>query len=409
MRHHTHDVIIIGGGMVGAMLAASFGQRGLQTALVEMQEPAPFSPDDPPDLRVSAISIASQRMLEAVGAWPAVEDMRLCPYRRMLVWDGEGRGETLFDSGDIYEPVLGNIVENRVTQLALLSVVKSLDSVDWLCPHRITALSTDTDRASVTLDNGQVLSAALIVGADGARSQVRDLAGIQVERQPYGQHALVATVSTELPQQDITWQRFVPDGPQAFLPLPGHQASMVWYHNEDNVARLKALPEAAFIAEMQATFPQRLGAITQVIERGSFPLIKSHAASYTGQRLVLVGDAAHTIHPLAGQGVNLGFMDAGELVDQVLHAHRIGRDIGSARVLRAYERARRGYNRIMIGTMDVFHHGFADQKLPVKLLRNAALDVANRVKPLKHFAMRYAMGLAGDLPSLARGQLPDGP
>lgn len=408
MGHHTHDVLIIGGGMVGGLLAASFGQRGLRTAVVEALEPAPFSPDDPPDLRVSAISIGSQRMLEAVGAWDAIQDMRLCPYRRMLVWDGEGRGETLFDSGDIYEPLLGNIVENRVTQLALLSVLKSLDSVDWLCPNTVSLLSHSDDSVTVELDDGRLLTGALLVGADGARSKVRELAGIELERAPYGQHALVATVETAQPQQDITWQRFVPSGPQAFLPLPGHQASMVWYHDEETVARLRDLSDEDFIAEMLATFPERLGGITRLLERGSFPLVKSHARRYIAERIVLVGDAAHTIHPLAGQGVNLGFMDAGELVDQVLRAHASGADLGSERVLRRYERARRGYNQIMISAMDAFHKGFSDQKLPLKLMRNIALDAANRITPVKHFAMRYAMGLAGDLPSMARGRLPGG-
>ena len=181
---------------------------------------------------------------------------------------------------------------------------------------------------------------------------------------------------------------------------------MVWYHDEENVVRLSALSDDDFMAEMLATFPERLGGLTRVVERGSFPLVKSHAKRYISERVVLVGDAAHTIHPLAGQGVNLGFMDAGELVDQVLGAHAAGQDIGAQRVLRRYERARRGYNQIMISTMDAFHRGFTDQTLPLKLLRNAALDAANRIKPVKHFAMRYAMGLAGDLPSMASGRLP---
>ena len=183
---------------------------------------------------------------------------------------------------------------------------------------------------------------------------------------------------------------------------------MVWYHDEENVARLRDLSDEEFIAEMLATFPERLGGITRLLERGSFPLVKSHAKRYIAERIVLVGDAAHTIHPLAGQGVNLGFMDAGELVDQVLRAHASGADLGSERVLRRYERARRGYNQIMISAMDAFHKGFSDQKLPLKLMRNIALDAANRITPVKHFAMRYAMGLAGDLPSMARGRLPGG-
>ncbi|MCB1756449.1 MAG: UbiH/UbiF/VisC/COQ6 family ubiquinone biosynthesis hydroxylase [Gammaproteobacteria bacterium] len=404
--NNKFDVIVVGGGMVGATLAAALGRSKLSIAVIEASEPLPFQPDQPYDLRVSAVSIGSQRMFEAVGAWQAMLDKRACPYRRMLVWDGEGGGETLFDSGDIYQPVLGNIIENRIIQLSLLEVVKGMDNIHWLCPESVESIAETSSGISLELASGKTLSAKLLVGADGANSAVRRLSDIAVDKQPYHQHALVATIETELPQQDITWQRFVPSGPQAFLPLKGNRASMVWYNSEDEVKRLKALDNETFRQEMLATFPERLGGINSIIERGSFPLIKSHAETYVKNRVVLIGDASHTIHPLAGQGVNLGLMDAAALVDIVLPLQAAGKDFGTLKVLRKYQRARRGYNTLMISAMDVFHHAFKERPLPVRLLRSAALDFADKVGPVRNLAMKYAMGLAGDLPSLARGKLP---
>lgn len=405
MKEHF-DLIIAGGGMVGATLAAAIGHSKLSIAVVEALEPEPFSPDQPHDLRVSAVSIASQRMFEAVDAWQGMLEKRACPYRRMLVWDGERGGETAFDSGDVYEPVLGHIIENRIIQLSVLEAAKKLDNVSWICPDRISGLHAGGEHIDVTLESGRQLQGRLLIGADGANSAVRSLSGIDIEKTPYEQHALVASIETELPQQDITWQRYVPGGPQAFLPMPGNHASMVWYQSGDEVARLKALDDKSFVCEMESAFPDRLGKIRKLEARGSYPLIRSHAKTYIAERTVIVGDASHTIHPQAGQGVNLGLMDAARLTDIILQEHKSGLDIGRRPALRRYERARRGYNTAMIGAMDVFYHAFRNQSLPAGLARSAALDFANRVSPVKSLAMKYAMGLVGDLPSLARGKIP---
>ncbi len=400
------DAVIVGGGMVGATLAAAIAHSSLKLAVVEAAEPKEFHNDQEYDLRVSAISIASQRMFEAVGAWQGMLDKRACPYRRMLVWDGQAAGKTLFESGDIYEPVLGNIIENRVIQLSLLDVVKSMDNIEWISPERVERIVEKPQEMLLELESGRIISGGLLVGADGANSVVRRLCGIDIEKTPYQQHALVATVETELPQQDITWQRFMPSGPQAFLPLRGHNASMVWYHSGEEVTRLKSLDENQFIREMEESFPERLGHIAGVRERGSFPLIKSHAKRYVKPRVVLIGDASHTIHPLAGQGVNLGLMDAAELTDVILASRNKDRDIGGLSALRKFERARRGYNTAMIAAMDVFHHAFKDQPYPIKRLRSSALNFADKAGPVKKLAMRYAMGLSGDLPALAKGEIP---
>lgn len=398
------DVLIVGGGMVGAMLGCALGDSPFRVGVVEACYPQEFLPSQPYDLRVSAISRASQHMFEAVGAWQNMLAMRACPYRHMLVWDDEGRGQTHFDSADVGEPMLGHIIENRIVQLGLLQRLQTFDNVELLCPAGIEDLRRATDAAEVTLEDGRRLRASLVVGADGANSRVREMAGIAVRGWAYDQHALVASVRTRLPQQDITWQRFKPTGPEAFLPLPGHHASMVWYHTPEEVQRLLALEEGEFIAAMEAAFPERLGGIEQVVARGYFPLRRQHAEKYVLPRLALVGDAGHTIHPLAGQGVNLGLMDAAALAEVLLAAEGRQRDIGGLATLRRYERWRRGGNLVMQNTMEAFYRLFAPQPRPVRLVRNLGLELADRVTPLKHHVMRYAMGLSGDLPRLARGE-----
>lgn len=412
------DIVIVGGGMVGSMLAAALAVKSsLKIAVVEQQLPKEFARGSNPDydIRVSALSVATQRMFENVGAWDGVVSRRACPYREMLVWDGEERGSTHFKAHDIGATELGHIVENRVVQLALLDVVEAAPNVQCFHPttlddyqvdgdHVACRLSSRTENADESEQAPQVITTRLLVGADGATSRVRRMAGIEAESSLYPQHALVATIETANPQQDITWQRFKPTGPEAFLPLCGSQASMVWYHTPDEVQRLCALSDENFIDAMQKTFPERLGKIERVLARGSFPIAKAHAAHYIAERVALIGDAAHTVHPLAGQGVNLGMLDAAALAQVVLKAESLRRDYGSARVLRRYERWRRSDNAIMISILDSFYHAFKSQPRPVRLLRSAALQLADNAGPLKGVVMRYAMGTGGDLPTLAQRQ-----
>ena len=400
-----YDVVIVGGGMVGSMLAALLSQHtGLKLAVLEQHEPEPFPADSSPsyDIRVSALSIATQNMLQSVGAWQGVLERRACVYRQMLVWDGEESGSTHFRANDIGKDALGHIVENRVVQLALLDRLQCSDNVDWLCPAHVQNFQILGDQVSLDVSDGSVINTRMLVGADGARSSVRQLAGIEMQHDTYDHHALVATVTTESAQQDITWQRFMPSGPQAFLPLCGSQASMVWYHNADEVSRLKALGDENFMSEMMASFPERLGAITAVAGRGSFPIAKAHANRYIGERLALIGDAAHTVHPLAGQGVNLGMLDAASLAQLISDASDAGADIGSQRLLRRYERWRRIDNAIMISILDGFYHAFKPQPAPVRKLRSAALSLVDNAGPFKRLVMQYAMGTSGDLPRFAR-------
>lgn len=396
------DVLIIGGGMVGAALACALGRQGFDVHVVEAHAPQAFDADQPLDLRVSAVSLASQNLLEAVDAWRHVLSMRATPFRRMRVWDQKSVGETDFDSRDIGEPALGHIVENRILQLALWQAAEGLDTVRWHCPARLDELHIERDGVTAQLSDGETVRARLVVGADGARSRVRELANIGLTQWDYDVEALVATVRTAAPQQDITWQRFTPSGPQALLPLPGPHASLVWYTSPDEVARLKALDGEAFLAELARSFPPELGDIDQLLDRGSFRLTRRHAQTYARPRLVLAGDAAHTIHPLAGQGVNLGFMDVAVLVEELVAARGRNEDIGALYVLQRYERRRRGENLLMQSAMDAFHHLFKPAQGPLPWLRGLALRVANDLPPLRRMLTRRATGRAGDLPRIAR-------
>jgi len=231
------DIVVVGGGMVGAMTALAFARCDLTVTVVEKKSPAPFDPLEH-DIRVSAISHATLEMFKAVDAWQTMHNTRVCPYKRMLVWDNASTARTRFNSADIGYPQLGYIVENSLIQTALWQQLQQQANVEIQCPASIETLDLQEDGASLTLDNGQTLNAEMVVAADGSQSTVRSLAGIEVDGESYQQHALVATVKTEIAQQDITWQRFTDTGPQAFLPLVGNRASMVWYHSAERVAEL---------------------------------------------------------------------------------------------------------------------------------------------------------------------------
>jgi len=400
------DVVIVGGGMVGAAVACSLGGSSLKVAVIESSMPQAFSADQPHDLRVSALSIASKNILEAVGAWQGVTSRRLCPFRRMRVW--ETAGDTEFCSDDIGHAELGYIVENRVTQLALLDRLRDFGNVELICPATINRIrysaESQNDHSQLELGDGRLLSAKVLVAADGGQSRVRQAVGLGVTSWDYRQHALVIYIETDYGQQDITWQRFMPSGPQAFLPLTGHYGSIVWYNSPDEVSRLKALPHADLMAELVAAFPDCLGKVKNVLGTASFPLKRQHAQDYVKPGVVLVGDAAHMINPLAGQGVNIGLLDAATLGEVLIEARKQGQAIDDMAVLKHYEKLRRNENLKMMTVMDVFYRVFSNDILPVKFLRNLGLGLAERLSPAKNKVMRMAMGLEGNLPKLARGE-----
>ena len=406
------DIVVVGGGMVGALTALAMAHCDLNVTVIEQSEPRRFSPERH-DIRVSAISHATQQMFKAVGAWQYMVEARVCPYSRMRVWDKSSTAKTCFDSSEVGHRQLGFIVENGLIQDALWQQLLMMPNVSLRCPARVVALQSTAKGATLTLDDGDVLQAALLVAADGAQSAVRALLDIETDGEIYNQHAMVATVRTDLPQQDITWQRFTDTGPQAFLPLTDNRASLVWYNSEQRISELLALEEASLIQAIENEFPAQLGKLLSIDATGSFPLQWSHANQYVKPGVALVGDAAHAVHPLAGQGVNLGMLDAAVLLQCVTDGIYQGREPGDLRVLRRYERWRKPANAMMIRMLDGIQKAFqpdehsSAQAALLKALRTGALNLADKVTPINKSCMRSAMGLSGELPDLAHGRLPE--
>ncbi len=398
-----YDLIIAGGGMVGAALAGALGEADLRIALLEGAPLDRIRPAAEPDIRVSAINRASQRIFAAIGAWDGMTAWRVSPFRDMRVWDAAGFGQIHFDSADIGEPLLGWIIENRIVQYALLERARQLSAVDLLCPAALeTAQPLAETGWRVRLTDGHEFTTRLLVGADGASSRVRQLAGIDTGGWNYDQKAVVGQVRTAEPHQETAWQRFLPTGPLAFLPLHDGCCSIVWSTAPEQADALLALDESAFAEALAGAFDRRLGAIIEVGRRGAFPLRLQHARAYVKPGLALIGDAAHVVHPLAGQGVNLGLLDAATLAEVILDAVAAGQDFASFKTLRRYERWRKGDNLLMLGVMDGFKRLFGHALPPVRLLRNIGLNLTDAAGPLKNLIARRAMGLEGDLPRLAR-------
>lgn len=379
------DIVVIGGGMVGAAAAIGFAQQGRKVAVVEGFEPQPFDTAQPMDVRISAISQTSVDLLASLGAWESIAAMRVCPYRHLETWE-HPECRTRFSSDSLGLDQLGYMVENRVIQLGLWALFADASNLTLFCPDTLKSIAFD-DTHTVTLQSGTVLRTKWIIGADGANSKVRDLAGIGVTAWDYRQHCMLINVETEQPQQDITWQQFFPSGPRSFLPLGGHHASLVWYDAPSRIKQLSQMNHEQLKHEIVRHFPGELGEVT-VLQHGSFPLTRRHAQTYFNQRCVLVGDAAHTINPLAGQGVNLGFKDVATML-----AVTQDRDHLTAAHFQRYERLRRPDNLLMQTGMDFFYKAFSNHNTALKLARNAALKLAQHAGPVKEQVLRYALGL----------------
>lgn len=384
------DCVIVGGGMVGAASALTLAELGLTVAVIEKYQPKAFEPTQALDLRVSAISLASQHLLEQINAWPQIAKWRICPYKRLGVWEKQ-QAYTEFSSQEINQPYLGHIIENRLIQLALWQQIEKHQNITLKCPESLASFVQSTDDVTLTLSSQQITT-KLLIAADGANSQVRQLAGIGVTGWEYGQDAMLINVETELAQQNITWQQFQPTGPVAMLPMLGSRASLVWYHQKAELARLAKLSNQKLQEEIMRHFPAKLGSV-RVIDKGAFSLTRRHANQYQQGRVLLLGDAAHTINPLAGQGVNLGFKDVKALQTIIAKAIGEGQCWHEPHVFANYEKLRRPDNLIMMTAMDTFYAAFSNQNPILTIIRNMGLTAVNKVPTLKAKALAYACGV----------------
>ncbi len=401
-RNRTHDLIICGGGMVGATLAAALGDSPLRIAVIDLHKARQRWPRESWGIRTCALTRASQHILDNVGAWEGMVRRRVHPYSDMYVWDATGSGSVHFSAADVGEPNLGHIVENRVIQAALAKRLTELSNVELICPARIDALEFREERVEVALEGGRELSAALLVGADGRDSWVRRQAGITTHGWEYRQTAVITVARTERHHRDTAWQRFTTEGPLAFLPLAEGHSSIVWSVTPEHAEQLLEMEEGPFMEQLGQSFEHTLGRVEWIAERAAFPLRLQHASRYIRPRLVLAGDAAHAIHPLAGQGVNLGLADAATLAEVIAQAWSSRRDIGQPATLRRYERWRKSDNIPMMGAMDGFKRLFGSELTPLCWARNLGLTLTDVLPPIKRGFIRHAMGLTGHLPRLAR-------
>ncbi|RAU16854.1 2-octaprenyl-3-methyl-6-methoxy-1,4-benzoquinol hydroxylase [Nitrincola tibetensis] len=408
----SFDLVISGAGMVGLALAAALAPTGLRILLLEQQALEQSSaldalPSDRFDVRVSALTKASSQLLDFLGAWSVIEGLRAAAYTDMHVWDGMGRGEIHFSADELHEPCLGHIVENRIIHAALLQVVQQYAQIEIIQGVGLSALSAPDAAGGrqITLTNNDVIHTPLLIGADGALSKTRQLSGIGATEWDYGHHALVTTLISEQSHQNTCWQVFTEDGPLALLPLASsspHYLSLVWSTSPTHARSLQALSAEALGQAITQAVGQRLGDIRVVDQVTALNLRQRHAHQYVDTGLALIGDAAHTIHPLAGQGVNLGFLDVASLADVLTQAHQAGESLSSLTVLRRFQRQRRAENIKMAATMEVFRRLFGHRPAPIRLLRSLGMKGLDQLAPVKNHLVAMAMGTKGNLPPLCR-------
>jgi 2-octaprenylphenol hydroxylase len=385
------DIAIIGGGMVGLSLAAQLAESHFEIALVNQGD---ISRDlnAVPEARVSALNIASESLLKVCGAWSTLQSQRFAPYTHMQVWDKDSFGQIDFSFEDTNIAHLGHIIENQNIVNALYNSTKLQSNLMMLANTGITQLELGQQAAIIHLNNGELLSARLVIGADGANSLVRKVANLPHTFWSYDQSAIVATVKTEQQHSNTARQVFTPFGPLAFLPLADpHYCSIVWSQQTAQATRLMSLTEVDFNRELSATLDMRLGLCELASQRHCIALTMRYARQWLGQRCVVIGDAAHTIHPLAGQGANLGFQDAQSLANALMP--QSPDTLGDMQLLRGFERERKAEAAKMVATMEGFKQLFDGAHPLKKLARASGLAIFNRIPPIKHKLIQHAMGL----------------
>ncbi|MEP0709326.1 FAD-dependent monooxygenase [Parvibaculum sp.] len=400
------DILIAGGGLSGLPLALACAQGGLSVTVVDALDPATAT-DAKFDGRVSAIALASCRMLEQLGVTQHLEG-QMQPINDIMVTDGrvrEGASPFFlhFDHREIGDEPLGNLIENRHIRIALQKAVAAEPLIRLLAPQSVARLDYGA-QVTATLGDGGTVTARLCFAADGRNSRAREAAGIKTIGWDYGQTGIVCTVEHELPHEGVAQEYFLPGGPFAILPMVGNRSSLVWTEKTADAKAILALDDAAFAEEMRARFGDYLGACAPVGPRWSYPLTLQLARDYVRPRLALIGDAAHGIHPIAGQGLNLGLRDVAAAAEVVVDAARLGLDIGALDVLERYQRWRRFDNVALSLLMDGLNRLFSNDIGPVRLARDLGLGVVSRIGPARRFFMRHAGGVVGDLPRLLRGE-----
>ncbi|MDF7680429.1 3-demethoxyubiquinol 3-hydroxylase [Enterobacteriaceae bacterium ESL0689] len=391
MTSHTTEIAIIGGGMVGGALALGLAQQGFQVTLIEKTVPPAFDRASMPDVRISALSMASVELLKRLAVWDKVQAMRAHGWQRLETWEWTN-AHVIFDAADLHLPQLGYMVENNVLQLALWQALSADEHIRICSGHNLQDMHREQDQVTLRLSDGSECVTRLVIGADGAHSPLRQLAGIGVHGWQYRQACLLISVQCADNPGTSTWQQFTPSGPRAFLPLFDNWASLVWYDTPARIRQLQAMSLPQLQQQIRLHFPSRVGLVTPC-HSGAFALTRRHALQYVQPGLALVGDAAHTIHPLAGQGVNLGYRDVDALLTVLTTAKNQGEVWASLPVLKRYQARRRVDNLIMQSGMDLFYAGFSNDLPAIRLLRNIGLMAAERAGGLKRQALKYALGL----------------
>lgn len=391
-RRDRFDVAVIGAGVVGAAAALRLAALGLRVAIVEAHEPAPWNPASP-DLRVYAFAPDAQALLEDLGVWTKVAGARAHPYRHMRVWDAAGGGELAFDADQMGRACLGHIVEHGLLVDRLWTALARNPCIERLCPDKLLELEQDDDEVVLQLQGGTRLRANMVLGADGAASRVRERLGVHTRDHDYQQQGIVAYVSTQQPHQDTAWQRFLVTGPLAFLPCADGRCSIVWTLPCAEAGRVLALDQADFCVELTRAFDARLGAVTGVSERKAFPLRRRLAEPMAVGRVALIGDAAHAVHPLAGQGVNLGLRDVASLGDRMAQARAKHRDFSAAHQLQRWAQSRASENAIAAGSFEAINRIFSNEAVLPTLLRGHLLGLVGKLPPLTQFFWKRAAGL----------------
>ncbi|WP_445144585.1 UbiH/UbiF/VisC/COQ6 family ubiquinone biosynthesis hydroxylase [Dyella sp. Tek66A03] len=386
------DVAVVGGGMVGAATALALARAGFATALLEARAPLPWSAQDEVDLRVVGLAPSSVALLDELDVWTSIRESRASPYAHMHVWDAATGAAIHFDAATEGRDLLGYIVENNLVQWTLWQALEHA-GVRRLCPAQVKGFDVLEDRVQLELAGGEALSARLLVAADGAASPLRALAGIETQGRDYAQRGVVAHVTTERAHEGTAWQRFLETGPLALLPLADGRSSIVWSLPEAEAQRVMALGDQAFLDELGVASDFRLGRVMGSTPRAAFPLRLQLAKSYQAERFVLLGDAAHAVHPLAGQGVNLGLRDVTELRDTLVAARDAGRDIAASHVLRGYARRRRSADTLDALGFDALARIYSWQLPPLVAARGLGVRLLDRLSPIKRRLAEHAAGL----------------